>query len=153
MSANTMLIRCLLKRKGGSNITMADGKVIAFRPDENDDHIAMVSDPAHIQRLLGIPEGYTIHTGPVEPVKADAAPVALKAPDAPAAKPAADKPEAAPVTEAKPAVAATTDLAAMASDDLRALFESEVGRKPHPNAKPETLIAQIEAIREENAKK
>lgn len=133
MAAPAMLIRCLQKRKGGSNITMADNTVIAFRPDENDDHVALVKDPAHIQRLLSITEGYVIHTGPVADVEPVTDPV--------------DK-EPAPSQEPLP----TGPLADMDDAALRAVFEAEVGRKPHHASKAETMIAQIEAIREENAK-
>jgi hypothetical protein len=43
------------------------------------------------------------------------------------------------------------DLAGKSLDELRAVFQAEIGRKPNVNAKPETLIAQIKARRDELA--
>jgi len=118
-----MLIRCkqirtLPNGTKGSNIDMGDGTIIPFREDENGDHVAMVSNPKHLQRLLSIVEGYEIHAMP-EPVAAPA--------DA-------------------------TDLSALDEDQIRAVYEAELKRKPHHNAKRETMVAQIEALRAEAAK-
>lgn len=54
--------------------------------------------------------------------------------------PKADEPDAVPA-----------DLINRSLDDLRAVFQAEVGRKPNDRAKPETLIAQIVARRKELA--
>ena len=39
----------------------------------------------------------------------------------------------------------------MSDEELRATFEAELKRAPHPRAKNETIIAQIEAYREAQA--
>lgn len=142
-----VLIRCKLKRSGGSDITMANGDLIKFRPDQNGDHVAMVTNPAHIDRLMSIPEGYGFHgmaggtPDPVVPPEPKPEPVATVAHAAP--EPDAPEPTAAPD--------AGMELDAMTDDDLKAFFEKTVGRTAHHKAKRETLIAQIEAHQEEAA--
>jgi hypothetical protein len=167
-----MLIRCLQKRKGGSDIKMNDGKTVAFRPDENDDHIAMVADPEHIQRLLSITEGFKIHTaGNTTPAAKQKAVIADAVKKIIAEKDISGDDlgdvttsivEQAAIVEPDPADPQTTPsdtegaarpLKDMTEDDLRAVFVAEVGRAPHHKSKTETIIAQIEAIREENKAK
>lgn len=52
-----MKIECILKRKGGTEITLGATKY-HFTPDELDRHVAEVSDETHINRLLSITEAY-----------------------------------------------------------------------------------------------
>lgn len=167
-----MIIRSKLQRilsNGikGSNIDMGDGTTIAFREDDNGDHVAMVSNPKHIQRLLSITEGYEIHRMPAQPqdtMASQAAMMDVGAPPRPetAAPPSPPAPTQtvppAPVQAAQapaepqaepPAVVG--DLAALNEEEIRAVFERELKRKPHHNAKRETMVAQIEAMRAEVA--
>lgn len=145
-----MLIRCKLKRPGGTEVKMADGRLIHFRPDENGDHVALVSDPDHIQRLLSITEGYQIH--------------AMNAPAVPVADLGGAKPAIVAFTSAEPVPAPGPEpftfepfmsdepakgFDEMTDDEIRGLFEAELKRKPHHNSKRETMIAQIEAVRAE----
>ena len=162
MTANAMLIRCKLKRPGGTKVTMADGTSIAFQPDENGDHVALVSNPDHIQRLLSITEGYQIHSlpAPVAPVAdlggAKPAPVILPLPadlkdTAPSIEPPAIQiapADAMPPSHPAPE-AAGGKLEDQTDDEIRSIFEEELKRKPHHNSKRETMIAQIEAFRAE----
>jgi hypothetical protein len=56
-----MKIECTIKRAGGSKVAMGE-KVYHFKPENPDDamspHVAEISDPQHIDRLLGIKEAY-----------------------------------------------------------------------------------------------
>lgn len=52
-----MLIKCLLKRDGGSKIDLGE-KEYHFAPNEQGDHIAEVTNKDHIKTLLAIPEAY-----------------------------------------------------------------------------------------------
>lgn len=150
MSVNAMLIRCLQQRPGGTTVKMADGGLIKFTPDENGDHVAMVSNPAYIQRLLSIPEGYVIHSMSAFGVQegehqkpqqsAVVANVQTPAPTEPAVVREAQKADA-----ADPA-----DLSTLDDDHIRAVYRAELKREPHHKAKRETMIAQIEALREKN---
>ena len=155
MSATAMLIRCKLKRPGGTPVdVLGDGRLVKFSPDENDDHVAMVTDPRQIERLLSITEAYSIHTGPaaatavVEAAGTTSKPVPVPEPVIPAAEPVAQLIETEPDQTHAPAPPAAS-LDEMGDDDLRAVFLAEVKRTPHHNAKRETLISQIEATREE----
>lgn len=149
MSANAMLIRCLQQRPGGTTVKMADGGLIKFTPDENGDHVAMVSNPAYIQRLLSITEGYQIHAmpAPVAPVAAASPSDVVKADPEPTK--AADAPVA-PVVLPEPPPADTGDLYDLDDEQIKAVYRVELKREPHHKAKRETMIAQIEALREEN---
>jgi hypothetical protein len=161
MSANAALIRSKLIRPGGSTITMADGAIITFKPDENGDHVAMVSNRDHINRLLSISEGYELHFGatpapavpvlsaPPKPVvTAMAQPVVQPAPLPPPVEPVAAV-VAQPVADPTPVPENASDLASLTDDELKAVYRDEWKKEPHHKAKRETLIAQIEAIRAE----
>lgn len=50
-----MKIECKLKRQGGSLVTLG-GKEYHFTPDQLDRHVAEVTDEAHIERFLEIPQ-------------------------------------------------------------------------------------------------
>lgn len=154
MTANAMLIQCKLKRPGGTTVKMADGTNISFQPDENGDHVAFVSNPDHIQRLLSITEGYQIHSlpAPFAPevvLGAKAGPTHVSDPepvpqDEPVGPPPPTQDEPTPASPAP-----GTALDEMTDDAIRSIFEAELGRKPHHNSKRETMIAQIEAFRAE----
>jgi len=52
-----MLIKCKLKREGGSKIKIG-GVEYHFVPDDNGDHVAEVTNEAHANRFLEISEAY-----------------------------------------------------------------------------------------------
>jgi hypothetical protein len=53
-------IECILKRPGGTKAEIG-GTEYHFEPQADGAHVAEVKDDAHIQRFLGIPEGYRIY--------------------------------------------------------------------------------------------
>lgn len=53
-----MKIQCILKRDGGTKVTIGNTEY-HFAPDDNGDHFAEVTDKAHIERFLNIPEAYS----------------------------------------------------------------------------------------------
>lgn len=168
-----MIVESILKRAGGSVILM--GKVnYHFKDDGQDRHVAIVSDPDHFARFMGIPEGFrlvgvaeaetvipavalgiqhNVTQAPAAPVKNEAVP----APVAPiaAATDAITQPEPPPIKEDEAFPPLDGDAAAVLEgktlEELRAIFTTEVGRKPSDKAKPDTLIAQIESMRAERA--
>ena len=155
MTANAMLIRSKIKRPGGSTITMSDGTNIKFTPDENGDHVAMVSNRDHIGRLLSISEGYEIHFKDNDTVTEVGIPV-LSAPPLAVVQTGAE-PVVSDVSGTTPIVettntdlpADTTDLNSLTDEQLKAVYRAEWNKDPHPKAKRETIIAQIDARREE----
>ena len=52
-----MLIKCKLKREGGSKIKIG-GEEYHFAPDDNGDHVAEVTNEEHANRFLEISEAY-----------------------------------------------------------------------------------------------
>lgn len=73
-----MLVRCKLIRKGGTVISMADGTEYHFRPERvTGNHVADVTNKAHLTRLLGITEGYELHD-PHATLQADVAEIVPK---------------------------------------------------------------------------
>jgi hypothetical protein len=158
------LIECILKRPGGSHVEMPvpgrDGEIeymtYHFAPDQTGAHVAVVENMNHITRFMQIPEGYRIlrlmnlpaaaAPAPVMGAAAvpgpvtETAPVAVQvAPAAPAAQPTAPT--------ALPEAGANGQFTEEQVAALRAAFKAELGRDPHPKAKAETMIAQIEATR------
>lgn len=141
-----MLIECKIKRKGGSRIIMVDGTAYHFTPDPDGRHVAFVTEPAHIERLLSIPEGYRIApggaaAGPVTPVGAKPQGIT------------AQEPADLIVTENSATTPATTEPGrpadgALNREALEALYLKATGKKPHPAAKDETLLTAIKAARE-----
>ena len=157
MTANAVLIRSKITRPGGTTVSMQDGTKITFKPDENGDHVAMVTNREHINRLLAIPEGYELHfadtPAPAVPVLS-APPKAVLIADATPVLPApATTTTAAPVEPAQAAPIKlpenTADLDALTDEEIKAIYQAEWNKPPHPKAKRETIIAQIEARREE----
>jgi hypothetical protein len=139
-----------------------------FRPDDAGRHVATIFEPDHISRFLQITEGYRMLGAVAAPIAAPVVSVGVAttqaAPVAPSTQ-AAHVQDAAPVTQAATATvtAPTSDAAQTATtaevkaldqlddEELRAVFQAELGRAAHHKAKPETMIAQIEAIRAERA--
>lgn len=130
-----MLIESLIKRLGGSFVDLG-GTEYHFKPVGDDGtgaHVADVTDDSHAAVLLTIPQ--------YRPYGKDA-----QAPEEPAPVKDAETGEGAESTgegdDETPA-----DLATASDDDLRVIFEKEVGRKPSPRAQRDTLIAQITTAR------
>ena len=127
-----MLILSKIKDRPVTLITMQDNTRYAFQPNEAGDYVAEVTNEAHIERFLSIPEGFAIYRAGRnngEPVP-DPGPQLETVPD--------------PVPE-------TPDmpLEHMTLADLQATFELELGRKPHHRAGIEKLIEDITAHREQ----
>ena len=157
-----MLILSKIKRNPGTFVTMKDGTRYAFMPNDADDHVAEVETPAHIERFLSIPEGFGVYSpgevipadvvkdalaqggqGGSEPVPATAEPSANTPPPAgDTPPPAHPHPDTAP-QDAMP-------LEHMTLADLQALYEAELGKKPHHRAGLEKLIEEITAHRAAN---
>lgn len=141
MSSQTITVECILIRKGGTIASTKDGTEYHFAPNTKGHHVAAFTNMDHAQEFLRISEGYRIYGA------AQAAPQPAPAPE-PVGPIGADDGEKAPAKE--PAAALPSGpLEEMSIEDLRTVFAAEVGRKPSAKAKPETLIAQIEAVREE----
>lgn len=151
--ATTLIVESIIKREGGTFATTSDNTEYHFSPDTKDRHVAVIANPEHAQEFLRISEGYRlvgsapvaapVDAAPVGAVFASARPVE---PVQPGTKALGEAP-AAPVMDNR----ASTALEYLLIEDLRAVFKAEIGREPSHRAKAETLIAQIEAHREETA--
>lgn len=149
----TAIIHSTLYRKGGTHVTL-DGTKYHFIDDDKGRQVAPVANPDHVERFLQIPEGYKL-------LRDDAATSALATPmgAAPVPQPQARTEAAKPPQQSKPEAGSTeskepagdTALDDMDTNQLRAAFEEEVGRKPHPQAKDDTMRAQIKAARKDKA--
>lgn len=53
-----MLLKIKQVREGGTELKFNDGTEYHFRPNENGDHVAEVTDAAHLAQLLAISEGF-----------------------------------------------------------------------------------------------
>lgn len=143
-----MLIERILSEPQGTVVTFPPDVSYHFKPQvEGGPHVAEVEDSAHIERLLSIRDGYRAAEeipAVLEPVldAAAEANVALMA----AAKQAAQEAEA-QADDATALRVAEHALGAQTDDELRAIYEAEIGKKPHPQTKRETLIEKIEAAR------
>lgn len=135
-----MLIVSKIKRSPGTFITMQDGTRYAFMPNEIGDHVAEVENPAHIERLLSITEGYGIYSGEIIPGNVMNAALADSSSDDEAEDDDSDDDDTSPEPEDMP-------LEHMTLTDLQATFERELGRKPHHRAGTEKLIEDITAHR------
>lgn len=172
-----VIFECLIQRKGGSDIDMGDGKIINFRPNQKGQHVAIVSDMNHVQRLNNIPDAYKM-LGIVAADAAAASAQTLNAGAAPAsAALATTTATVAPVTAAQTAPVLETEpqaeekpvansdaldlpqpdlpdgaYSAAAEAKIREIFKVELGRTAPPKSKPETMIAQINGARAERNK-
>lgn len=164
-----MKIESILKRPGGTKVTMGDS-LYHFAPNEQDQHVAEVENPDHAKVFLNIPEGYR-SLDPIQPqqVSLEDAMAVLKAqfPNAdfsaltaaagPALAAATSEPD--PEPDAQEPDDAGDDaeddpagLADMSDEELRAEFEKLIGRKPHANMLRENMEAQITAALSEAGK-
>jgi hypothetical protein len=148
-----VLIYTKIKDRNATLVTMNDGTRYAFVPNDDGDYVAEVEDKAHIERFLSIPEGYGVYSADVIP--ASVAKEALEA-----AKTAQDEADALAAEEAQKAAEGKNEpdeddqedapgipLEAMTLHDLQALYEAELGRKPHHRAGMDKLIEDITAHR------
>lgn len=61
-----MNIECILKRDGGTS-TELGGLIYHFEPLDDGAHVAEVTETAHIDRFLSIPEGFKVYHGTGKP--------------------------------------------------------------------------------------
>lgn len=62
------LIECKIRREKGTTVEL-DKNTYKFKPGKDGAHVCEVENPAHIQRLLMVPEAYKIHgADDVEPI-------------------------------------------------------------------------------------
>lgn len=147
-----MLVECKLKRPGGSQVELG-GVTYHFKDDGTGRHVAMVSNSDHLGRLLSITEGYKLADDqaaqPAAPAPAPVAPT-VKAPtvavvltQGAAVGSTQTQPAADPVApQGAPDLSEDMDI-----EELRKLYEEEIGRKPNPNWKAASMIAAIEGAR------
>lgn len=169
---SAIIMKCLLIRQGGTKIDL-DGVNYHFKDDGLGNHVATIDNMKHVTRLAGIPEAYEIFGSAVATDTAislgvtltaaqseatSAVTQAVVAPVAPVAAPVVEAPVApvAQVAPVAPEMQTTANAQAgfpenMSNEELRALFLAEVGRQPSAKAKPETMMAQIVAVRDERA--
>lgn len=165
MSSHALPVELTIRRKGGSTAHMPptdqhpNGKTYHFKPSDTDErHIALVGDTAHLQRFLSI-EGYKLLSmAPVAVHDAEGKGGDVTGGNVATATPAPEEPAPAPVVLPEPAPEPTepepappSDLTGMTDDELKALFEVELGRKPKATISRKVLIASIEAARAERA--
>jgi hypothetical protein len=125
-----MKILCTIKRKLGTHPQMPDdGTVYAFLPNAQGDHVAEVSNPAHVARLLAIPS--------FEVYGAEAAP------------PAADTGEAegeAALTDEELAKF-SAELDTLTLEDMQAEYHYRFGRAAPKQIKFDTLLKKLAEAR------
>jgi hypothetical protein len=120
-----------IKRRGGSFIEVPGGdekQTYHFAPNDLDDHVADVEDPAHIKVLLGI-DVYEVYEGQA----------AVDEPEAPAPEQAEDS---AP-TDAE----LTASLEQMTLEELQAEYHHRFGKAAHPQSKHSTLVKKLAEAR------
>lgn len=129
-----MKIECTLKRKGGTEVTI-DNKTYLFTPGQDKDgrdlpgpHICDVRDPKHVARFLSIPEAYRIYDQDGSLVDPTPTKTQTEAGNGGSNE-----------TGAQTGEGQGNPYAKMDREQLAAEIEERTGRKPHPNAKDETL--------------
>ncbi|MDP0928508.1 hypothetical protein Q0601_15080 [Paracoccus onubensis] len=151
-----MKIECLRRRPKGTVVTIGT-ETYHFRPENSSDgpHVADVTIKAHVTRFLEIKEGYRRLAGE-KPAKGDSdhqtgttdttiTPGTDNAGNQQTNTGNGEGQNDSGNDNAPYLLEGTSD------DDLRAIFEKEVGRKPSPKAGRDTMIAQIKAALEANA--
>lgn len=126
-----MKIVCKIKRQAGTNTKMPDdGTVYAFRPNAHGDHVAEVTNLAHVQRLLAI-DAYAPY---------DEAAIAQAEQSV-----AADN----ELTELEQAIdpALAPDLSNMTLEELQAEYHHRFGRAAPKQIKFGTLVQKLSAAR------
>lgn len=122
-----MLIRCKIKRPGGSRVTLGSERY-HFAPDDLGRHVAEVTNEAHIERLLSIPAYEAVE----DDVAADVAPTQDSGTLAPQGE------DETPTREALSDEEMELELA-------RSAYLEKFGKAAHPRAHASTLWQRIEA--------
>ncbi len=144
-----MKIECLLRRSGGSRVSLG-GTEYHFAPDTDGRHVADVADEDHIDRFLSIPEGYRLlraSTAPVAPAVDEAPPAAvLPAGGAITSDDEANEADAQPVDDDKADTGAADDPAeALNRDALAIEYLKHFGRKPHHKWSAQKIADELKA--------
>jgi hypothetical protein len=136
-------LECTIKRPTGTHAPMPPtqmhphGKTYWFKPTDKDDpysqHVADVADPQHLAMFLRVTQSFRFAEAP-ESVPARGTEGA-----------AGGGPLVDPLPVPFPTPEPALDGFPEDDDELRALFERTVGRKPSHKAMRETMIAQIRA--------
>lgn len=166
-------VQCLLIRGGGSVVDFTDASY-HFRP-ENDPlgkgrHIAVITNKAHMARLMAIPEAYElVDDEPAEPAPAltATAPLVTLQPPAPATTSAPPStggvamdpgpvtlepsPDDAPSPPAATSLPTEVEFEAMTLDQVRVQYQAETGKTASVAAKAPLLIARILGTRDEKS--
>lgn len=133
----------------GRHVTL--GKTVYhFAPNERGHNVCEVTDQAHIDRLLSIPEGYRRYEG--KPVPPPQVPEIVKPLDLAkrkrkgSAEPveAGSAPANAPPTPQAKAPA-PNNYNGLTRKQLEAAYKKKFGKKPNSRAKDDTLVAQLSA--------
>lgn len=139
-----MLIICKIKRCDGS-VVEVDKNSYHFKPNADGDHVADVTNPSHIAKLLSISEAYCLPGGEAPE------PAALDVTDPPPADGEGDDSDA-PEDEDANGEGEVFDepnasmYAMMARDELAKLVERRTGQVPHHRTGKDTLIATLQSF-------
>jgi len=154
-----MRIHCILHRKGGTTVSLGQGKEARhyhFKPldpkaaldDEKHDHVAEVTQREDIAAFLRVPEAYTIHPSEGAPAtKAEAK--AETAPDGKGGKQGGDaNPDAGEDTTGRPDDP-NDPYAALSREDLVLLYTEKVGNAPAKTMKTENMVKKLKELDEQ----
>ena len=143
------IIECTRKRPKGTQVEL-DGKKYDFQPDDEGNHVAIVTNESHVAKFLNVPESFRLFAGVAPEPEQDTTATAVEIgavvqqvtqqSAAPTVEPQGDDDADGPTAEA---------MEGMSIEELRSLFQEETGSKPHPAAKKDTLIAKIIEARAE----
>ena len=163
-----MKIESIRRRPAGTKVTIGT-ETYHFQPETaNGPHVAEVTVKPHIERLLGITEGYrraTTSDNTTAPLGvAKTPPASVITPATQPAKtgddgnqvndgtkePKTKEPQTKDSDNAGSETKDTTtsELSGLTDEELRDLFQKELGRKPSKKAGRDTMIAQIETNRQ-----
>lgn len=141
-----MLIKSKLHRNGGTPITFGKGREAVhyhFKPadpkakldDITVDHVCDVTDPAHLAKLLAIPEGYEVHESEIKGKKA-----AAKTPD-----PEPDADDHSDASSNAGNADDAVDYSDKSAKDLAALVKAKTGKAPKPGTSKAKMIETLTA--------
>lgn len=147
------IVESIIKRNGGTIVDF-DGPEGAnvryhFKDDGMGNHVAIITNPNHLSRLLAIPEGYRLVGAAAAPNQNQPATFAGGINPAPLGD--GDGAKQSTVDQGNSGAAAPIDYSAMTEDQLRAEYEAAMGVPARNNMKPETIIAKLEAARSARA--
>lgn len=129
-----MKILSKIKRPGGSKIPMPNGKGVPdteyfFEPNERGDHVAEVTNKAHVQRFLSIIEGFEPYD---EEAVAEAQAVEAEA-------------NALSELESRINVGSVESYVKLTLEELRELYHARFGRLAPAVMKHETMVRKLVA--------